>query len=181
MQSITNLNFSFNIDGYQFKILNQDKSAEEVLYFFNRNKEYFIQFENIDPNDQTVSDVFTKVPEGININQKYIIGIYSKDLLVSFIECIKDRHRPNEWLLSLIIIDTALRGTGLGKTIIKAFESHLSNLGVTYLVLGVLEKNVNAIKFWTSLNYTKTNITQDQNKNGKIMTVRSYYKQLPTK
>ena len=162
------------VDEWQFVQLSFADHSGEVLEFFERNRDFFVTVEGRTPGLELVTETFTSVPDGVQPHQKQIIGVYRDQRLFSFIELIRDRHRANEWLLSLFLIDIDVRGLGFGRRVIDALEAHLSSLGVTCLLLGVVEGNEPAMPFWERMNYIPTE--NYQGPEGKR--IRSFYKEL---
>ena len=153
--------------------------TDEVLHFCLANKDFFIQYENITPDKSMVQNLFQSVPDGMKSTQKQILGVYQSNKLCALIELIKDRHTKNEWLLSLFVVDNKYRRQGLGKKIIYALELYLVNLGVTCILLGVIEENQIAISFWKNLNYQQhTRMSNPQNINGKLQNIHTFYKEI---
>ena len=162
------------IDDWQFVPLSLADHAGEVLEFFERNRNFFVTVEGTTPSMELVQETFTSVPDGVQPHQKQIVGVYREQRLFSFIELIKDRHRANDWLLSLFMIDIEVRGLGFGRRVIAALEAHLSSLGVACLILGVVEGNEPAMAFWERMNYIPAKIQEGAE--GKR--IHGFYKEL---
>ena len=163
----------------RFQSLSYPEHAQEVLEFFVRNGEFLRTVENIEPNASAVEQVFCSLPKGTKPDQKLVIGIYQDSQMVAFLELIKDRQRPGEWLLSLLIVDVNHRRTGLGRGVVSALEARLWKLGVDSVLLGVVESNVIAASFWQSLGYIRTDILSKQNFDDQEVTIRAFYKECP--
>ncbi len=149
-------------------------TLESVLEFFERNRDFFVNVEGKTPGLELVTETFTSVPDGVQPHKKQIVGVYRDQRLFSFIELIRDRHRANDWLLSLFMIDIDVRGLGFGRRVMEALEAHLCSLGVTCLLLGVVEGNEPAMAFWGRMNYIPTEIYEGPE--GKR--IRGFYKEL---
>ena len=163
-----------SVDEWQFVELSLADHAGEVLEFFERNRNFFVTVEGTTPGVELVKETFTSVPDGVQLHQKQIIGVYRDQQLFSFIELIKDRHRANDWLLSLFMIDIEVRGLGYGRRVVDALEAHLSSLGVACLILGVVEGNEPAMAFWERMNYIPADIHEGPE--GKR--IHGFYKEL---
>ena len=162
------------LDDWRFLQLSLAAHAAEVLGFFERNHEFFEKVEGRTPNAQLVKETFHWVPDGVQPQQKLIVGVYRDKRLFSFIELIRDRHRANDWLLALFMIDIDLRGLGYGRRVVDALEAHLCSLGVKCLLLGVVEGNEPAMAFWQRMNYIQTK--SHQGPDGKR--IHGFYKEL---
>ena len=165
------------VDEWQFVQLSFADHAGEIQEFFERNADFFVTIEDTVPGLELVKQTFTSVPDGVQPHQKQIVGVYREQRLFSFIELIRDRHRANEWLLSLFMIDIDDRGLGFGRRVIEALEAKLSALGVTCLLLGVVERNEPALVFWERLNYIPAETFEGPG--GKR--IRTFYKELCSK
>lgn len=135
--------------------LNFNKHAKDVMDFCHDNRFFFIDYENSVPDELMVEKLFTHVPNGVSLEQKQVLGIYHSGKLNTLLELIINRHKKHEWLLSLFIVDRDNRQKGLGTKAIIELERHLAKLGVTCILLGVIESNLIAMSFWKSLNYRK--------------------------
>ncbi len=162
----------------EFRQLSLRDHATEVRSFIEHNRRFFVEVENVSPTEQLVEEIFTSVPDGIDPQQKLVVGVYREQRLVAFHEWIKDRHEAGEWLLSLLIVDRDLRREGLGRRIMNEFEAYLRERDVHCVLLGVVEGNTPAGSFWSSMNYVRTDIVTEQQIGNRPGRVRAYFKEL---
>lgn len=159
------------------KILNFDDDGRMLLSFFEENRDFFENFENASPDLDYIKRTFSSCPEGVPFENKMIIGCLIRGQLIGFAELIKDRHRPGEWLLGLIMVTKIYRKTVFGGRIILKIFDFLKKNGATSVVGGVVEENFAAKDFWQSIGATATDVVYDQVLNGKKVATRVMYKE----
>ena len=158
--------------------LSEDQHAQCVLDFFVENRDFFEKIENTEPNIELVQSVFRVMPAGIPPERKVLIGCVAADRLIVFVELIKDRYCPGEWLLSLLLLDKSLRKSVQGGRILLKVLDYIQSAGAISVVDGVVEGNESARKFWLSIGATSTDTVYEQVLNGKAVPTRVMYKVL---
>lgn len=158
--------------------LSLDQHGEDVLIFFNENRDFFEAFENAVPDMNLIKHTFISVPTGVPRENKLVLGCRKNSKLVAFAEFIKDRHRKDEWLLSLLLLDKKLRKTILGGKILLTIFDYIKASGAKAVVGGVVEGNKVARDFWLSIGAESTDVVYNQTLNGKSIPTRVMYKTL---
>ena len=158
--------------------LNFDEHSNHVLDLFKESKDFFLNFENSNPNLDIVKKTFFSVPEGVAEDKKIVIGHIERGKLLGFAELIKDRHREKEWLLSLLLLAPKVRKSILGGKIILSIFEFIKSSGATCVVGGVVEENEIAKSFWRSINAVEMDKVYNQEVNGKLIPTRVFYKEL---
>jgi predicted acetyltransferase len=160
------------------KQLDFEKYSESVLNLFLDSKEFFLDFENSEPNLSLVEKTFFSCPDGISLENKIVVGCFCDNELLGFAELIKDRHREKEWQLGIILVSKKIRKTVLGGRVILTIFDYIKNSGATCVVGGVVENNQVAKSFWKSIGAIETDIVYNQEVNGKSIPTRAVYKEL---
>lgn len=106
--------------------------------------------------EKEAKEIFTTLPPGKTINDKYVLGIFRAEKgLVGIVDVIKDFPAVAEWTIGLILIDPDARGQGLGKAVHRALSGWAAGLGAKFFRIGVVQDNFKALNFWTGLGYKK--------------------------
>jgi GNAT superfamily N-acetyltransferase len=90
-------------------------------------------------------------PPGIAPDQKAVIGFFDRDhRLIAALDFLAGYPEENIWFIGLLLIHPDQRGRGSGKSILSAFEAWARANQAEALMLGVLECNTAALRFWQS-------------------------------
>lgn len=157
--------------------LTYESHASLLLDFLVRNADFFRNFENEEPSEETARGILCDTPEGVPKPQKHVLGFFDESALVGFSELVADRHRPGDWLLSLLMVDQTKRSAGLGRQIAAETLEYMQKRGAKAVIGGVVNDNAIALAFWKRLGAIKHD-TYYQSKNGKKIKTTSYYREL---
>ncbi len=57
--------------------------------------------------------------------------------------------------MGLLLLDPAVRGRGLGRRLMAAFERWAAGRGARRVMLSVVHENASALRFWAAIGYRK--------------------------
>lgn len=155
------------------KITIEDKS--KVMDLFRECTDFFELTEGIKPDD--CDDFFYDLPPNKTIEDKYLYGVFDKDLLIGVIDIVSDFPEKGEWIIGLLLLHPNTRGIGLGKGIHNLIKELVKNEGAQKLRIGVMEQNTDALIFWNKIGYKQIKITEPRKfgiKESKVV-VMNYY------
>ena len=102
----------------------------------------------------------SEVAPGKTLRDKTLLGLYAADgTLAGVLDVIHDYPVPGEWFLGLLLLDPQWRGQGLGTAVVRAAEAWAAQGGARAIGLGVVEVNVDALRFWQRLGYAEVSRT----------------------
>jgi GNAT superfamily N-acetyltransferase len=105
------------------------------------------------PPDAAVSELTEGPPDRVP-HDLFCLGIQDgPGELAGVIGTLRHHRRPNQWYLGLMLLDPALRGRGLGRTMYAAFEGWIRGQGADSLLLAVVEANTRAERFWQAMGF----------------------------
>ena len=84
----------------------------------------------------------------------------SKGEMVAVLETY--RHYPEEatWWIGLLMLAPRVRGQGLGQKIVEGFVEHAAKEGAQSIMLGVVEENLAAYRFWQKVGFELVRTTE---------------------
>lgn len=148
-----------------------DKQAEMFHFTFEANGEIALRHRYVvcDSNGSVVGTgmiqfpnepEFERAPDGTISRALHILGFFNTLQLFitvarSLVGVQKNRN-PESATIHSVVTDGSQRGKGVGALLMAHLESQIRAKGLKYSVLQVIEKNVEAIPFYTKLGYQKT-------------------------
>jgi GNAT superfamily N-acetyltransferase len=96
--------------------------------------------------EQVLSD---RAP-GMGPESKHVFGFWRGGALVAALDLVDGYPEPGNWNVGLLVLDPAVRGSGLGRATWAATERWVRALGATQARLIVQTQNPRARAFWES-------------------------------
>jgi GNAT superfamily N-acetyltransferase len=143
----------FEIPGYQVRLLGPDDiTALQAL--LERCADYSQLVIGESPRPEAAQSLLTDCPPGRTSADKAVIGIYNAEQsLVGVLDAIGEYPSEGCWWVGLLLLEPLERHQGLGRRFYQAFEHWVSQLGAENILLGVIEENENASRFWQGLGF----------------------------
>jgi len=142
------------------------KDLEAVIDFYHQNADYWLMAEGQLPGVQKSADFFTDGPPGCDPMQSERLGLFLNDELAGLAELSFGFPEPDAAYLGLMLLGTAARGLGHGKTLLSHVENLARRAGSPQLYLAVLQANSRGHAFWTREGYVSTGLSRVDNSNG---------------
>ncbi|UYO98829.1 GNAT family N-acetyltransferase [Oceanotoga sp. DSM 15011] len=145
----------FNFDEYKLKIL--DKTDYEIIKnLYEKCSDYFILSSNTKASNEDIDELLFKLPPNKTLEDKFIFGMFLKDNLIGVIDLIKNFPEKYEWIIGLFLIDPSKRKQGFGKMFHNKLLEFAKSNNAKSIRIGVIEENIDGIKFWENIGYKKT-------------------------
>jgi ribosomal protein S18 acetylase RimI-like enzyme len=143
----------FTFPGYGITQLNtEDQVVLQTL--LEKCSDYFILVTGSAPKSSAATSLLTDFPPGKTLGDKLVIGIsLRKQGLIGVLDAVRDYPKQEDWWLGLLLLEPAHRKKGLGRQIVQSFEQWASQQGARRILLGVLEENTMAYRFWQSVGF----------------------------
>jgi GNAT superfamily N-acetyltransferase len=143
----------FEVPGYKVILLSHE-TIPALQGFLERCADYNQLVSGEPPSSSAAQSLFTECPPGRSSEDKLVIGVTVGDgSLVGVLDVLRGYPQKECWWVGLLLLDPSWRNRGLGRQIYQSFERWLGQLGVKYILLGVIEANENAYRFWQSLGF----------------------------
>lgn len=134
------------------------KDKDKVMDLYKNCNDFFELTEGIKPDN--CEELFNDVPPNKTIEDKFLYGIFDKDILVGVIDIVADFPEKGEWIIGLLLLSPSVRGIGLGNKIHDLIKEMVENEGGEKLRVGVIEENTKALIFWGKIGYKQIKITE---------------------
>ncbi len=103
----------------------------------------------------TAEQTFIETPPGRSLDDKFIFGVFRPDgALVGMLEGMRDYPEAGIWWIGLLLIVPEARRGGLGRRLVHSFAGYARSCRCKAIMLGVVDENAPALRFWQSLGFT---------------------------
>lgn len=130
-----------------------EADAPEVASLYGRCADYFMLQDGAAATLSDAHALFTDVPPGKDPRDQMVLGWRRGEDLDAVAAILRDYPRGGTWYLGFMMVDSGLRGRGLGRSIYAAIETWAEARGATEIRLAVLEANEAGDRFWRSLGF----------------------------
>ena len=163
--------FPFNDPDYSICSLRPEQT-EALQRLFEQCADYAMVVEGEDVSPSAAQEIFQSVPAGRSPSDKFLYGLLDQTgNIVGMLEGI--RHYPDDttWWIGLLMLAPGVRGRGLGQKIMQAFSEYVRSEQGTSIMLGVVEDNREAYRFWLHLGFDLVRQTEPRTFGRKFQTV----------
>jgi len=121
---------------------------------FERAADYFETATGAPPAPDEAQRAFVGGPPSKAVSEKQSIGVCDDaETLVGILDAIPDFPEAQVCTIGLLLIDPALRGRGIGTTVLDAFERHMAAGGMTRLRTAVVAHHAPGLRFLERAGY----------------------------
>lgn len=150
------------IELFEYKFVPIDESnlkdmfelMQSNLYFYKQAQEHIITFEEF-------SEKLTALPPDIPSEQRFLIGVYSGNELISIFDYIEGFPKKKIVYLDLFMMHANKQDKGTGKILMKAFIKTVRENNFTEIDLKCYESNELGIKFLKHLGFSLKKVTEE--------------------
>ncbi|MES2437395.1 MAG: GNAT family N-acetyltransferase [Patescibacteria group bacterium] len=148
-------------------ILLQDIGSLQNLA--EKSKDYIELVEGRPLRESDAGDMLLSLPDGKQMEDKYVLAIREGEAFIGVIDVIKDYPKANIWFIGLLLLDPEYRNKGLGRKIYTGLKAELKSRGdFESIQISVFENNTQALEFWKKLGFVEISSKIEQ-KAGKEM------------
>lgn len=130
-----------------------EADAPEVADLYGRCADYFMLQDGEEPTLADAHALFTDVPSGKEPRDQIVLGWRRGEGLDAVAAILRDYPDDGIWYLGFMLVDSGLRGRGLGRSIYAIIEKRAADRGATEIRLAVIEANGAGERFWRSLGF----------------------------
>ncbi len=145
--------FALGLAGYSaHRLRPEDAGALQEL--FDRCRDYCLLVDGEAASPTAGEEVFREVPPGKDAGDKFIFGILDEaGGLAGVLEGVRDYPEARTWWVGLLLLAPETRGHGVGREVVEGFSQYVRAQGGTAVMLGVVEENVGAYRFWQRVGF----------------------------
>jgi ribosomal protein S18 acetylase RimI-like enzyme len=100
------------------------------------------------PRDDEAARLLAVVPPGKSPADKLVLGLHRDGEMVGVVDLLRGYPGPTDWYIGLFLLSPAVRGAGLGASVVDEIVERVMAEGGRALHLIVLEDNPRALAFW---------------------------------
>jgi len=171
--------FSINDPDY-FVCRLQPEHTESLHRLFEQCADFVMLVEGESVSPDAAQEIFQSLPAGKSIHDKFLYGILDRmGAIVGVLEGIHGYPDDTTCWFGLLLLAPEARGHGLGRKIIDAFSEYLKSNQGTAIMLGVVEENQAAYRFWQNLGFKLVRQTEPRTFGRKTQKVYIMQRGLP--
>ena len=97
---------------------------------------------------------FRSIPDGKSLGDKLMFGFINlQGEIVGLLEAVRNYPDETTWWLGLLMLAPQLRGHGVGREVLRGFSEYVRLHGGKTIMLGVVEDNRRAYRFWQNMGF----------------------------
>ncbi len=125
-----------------------------VQALFERAADYFVLHEQRQPAPDEAETEWASVPPDTPRDHKHVLGWFAPEL-AGVAEVVRDWPRPGTWVVGLLLLDPAARGSGAGTAIVGEIDARAARSGADRLRIAVILANTRGMRFWQRLGFAE--------------------------
>ena len=118
------------------------------VYALCKSNQKYYENTNSAPTVESLTEIISRLPENVVPKDKYFVGFYDNEQLVSVLELITGYPESNDAFIGWFMVDGHLQRQGIGSQIFADVRAAMTGQGYDYLSLQCEKENVEAIAFW---------------------------------
>jgi GNAT superfamily N-acetyltransferase len=167
--------FDIGLQGYSVHRLSlEDIGALQGLY--EKCLDYMLLVDGHPADPNAVGQEFQEVPPGKSLDDKFMFGIVNRQNdLVGLLDALRGYPDETTWWIGLLLFTPKVRSQGIGQKVVQVFSEYARAGGI---MLGVVEENMPAYKFWSRMGFEFVRKTEPQQFGNKTQTVNIMHRTL---
>jgi len=164
---------AFQLDEIDYHVCElQPKHMESLQKLLNQCEDYAITVEGEGVSPTAAQEIFQSAPPGRSLNDKFLYGILNqKEEIVGVFEGMRNYPSEMTWWIGLLMLAPEVRGHGLGQKLIRSFKDYVHLQQGKVIMLGVVEDNLAAYRFWQKQGFELVRQTEPRRFGKKTQTV----------
>lgn len=126
---------------------------DRVLKIYNTNQEYFMVSMNAKPSMKSVIEDMNTIPPSSSFEKKNYSLIKLDCIDIGIIDYIVNYPDEDAIYIGLFMIDGRFHRNGYGREFLNEFTQIIKSQGYKRIRLGVLDRNITALEFWTNFGF----------------------------
>ena len=126
------------------------------VYALCKSNQKYYAYTNAAPTVESLTEIISRVPDGAEAKDKFFVGFYDRDRLVSVLDLITGYPEKDDAFIGWFMVDGHLQRQGIGSQIFADVRAAMTGQGYDYLSLSCEKENTEAIAFWQSQGFKST-------------------------
>jgi GNAT superfamily N-acetyltransferase len=168
------IDIAFNIDVQDYSVhqlMREDVKAIQLLY--EKCLDFLLLVDGHPPGKNAAEEEFQNIPPGRSEDDKFIFGIVDPlNELIGVLDVISCYPNEATWWIGLLLLVPNFRSQDIGKKVIKGFIEYVKVSGGKAIMLGVVEENEHAFRFWSKMGFEFIRETEPKQFGNKTHAVR---------
>ena len=131
---------------YTIRKLNENDI--DIILDICLNNELFYQYADASPTKKQIINDLNTTPIGIDISDKYYLGFFENELLVSIIDLIDGYPNKDTVFIGFFMMNKDYQGNNIGTAIIQEALESLKTMNFKYARLAIDKDNPQSNHFW---------------------------------
>jgi ribosomal protein S18 acetylase RimI-like enzyme len=163
--------FDINMQAYSARRLSLEDIGV-VQGLMEKCLDYMLLVDGHPADPDEVEKEFQEVPSGNSLEDKFVFGIVNQQKdLVGLMDVVRSYPEQKIWWIGLFLFIPEVRSRGIGQKVLEGFIKYVRAHGGKAIMLGVVEENMRAYKFWTKVGFEFIRMTEPRQFGDKIQTV----------
>ena len=164
---------AFDIDSQDYSVHRlslEDSGAIQELY--EKCLDYMLLVDGHPASPNSGEEEFQDVPPGKSHDDKFVFGIVNQqNELVGLLDVLRWYPDETTWWIGLLLFAPEVRSQGLGQKVLQGFAEYVRASGAQGIMLGVVDENKLAYKFWSRMGFEFVHMRKPQQFGDKTQTV----------
>ncbi len=132
-----------------------EADISDVYDLCKSNRKYY-ECTNSAPTVESLTEIISRVPEGVDRSRKHFVGFYEKDKLVALLDLITGFPEKDDAFIGWFMVDGRKQRQGIGSQIFADVRAAMAGQGYDYMALSCEKANTEAIAFWRAQGFKAT-------------------------
>lgn len=126
-----------------------------ILALCQGNPTYYRHM-GMEPSPENLREVFTALPPGKGMEDKYFLGFYREERLAALLDLVTAYPDKETAFIGWFMVEKSLQGAGLGSAIVADLLACLRDAGFRRVRLGYVKGNRESEGFWRRCGFCPT-------------------------
>lgn len=164
-------NFNIETLSSEYTVRNITEAEISDVYRLCKGNRRYYEILGEEPSIKELTDVITEMPGGTGPENKHFVGFY-KDTetitdesgnvskvggqLIAILDLITGYPEKDDAFIGWFMVDAEIQNQGIGSRLFADIRAAMKGLGFDYLSLGCFKENIEALAFWESQGFRKS-------------------------
>ena len=131
-----------------------DADLAEIHDLRTHALDFFAEVDDPLPTPESFQADLDDLPEGFTRQDEVIYRAYLGGRVAGYAEVLRGFAHAEQWIIGIALVDTALRGQGVGKALVTAIAEDARAAGIASLAAGVIATRKRSSAFWAREGFT---------------------------